>query len=72
MQTFHKPVPDKPQTAGNYAGAFKKVSFYGEIARLQNSRIFCERTRSWNESERSGANVKAVSETSEIGASRLR
>ncbi len=33
--------------------------------RLQNSRIFCERARSSNESERSGADVKTVSETGE-------
>ncbi len=37
--------------------------------RLQNSRIFCERARSSNES--SGANVKTESETGTIGASRL-
>ncbi len=35
----------------------------GVKGRLRNTRIFCERARSSNESERSRANVKSLSET---------
>ncbi len=49
-----------------HARSFKEQET-GKVTHLekQNSRIFCERVQSSNESERSGANVKTVSKTGE-------